>query len=116
LLGLVTDKAVVEENEAKLAKVLDIYESRLAHPTYLTFECFTLADLHHLPAVRYLLGTEGKKLFDSRPHVSAWVADITARPVGRLLYGHLRSINAHEFFHQRKKTMRMSFNLSLLES
>jgi glutathione S-transferase len=80
VFGLVTDKAVVEENEAKLAKVLDIYESRLAHSKYLTCDCFTLADLHHLPAVQYLLGTEAKKLFDSRPHVSAWAANITARP------------------------------------
>jgi len=80
VFGLVTDKAVVEENEAKLAKVLDIYESRLAHSKYLTCECFTLADLQHLPAVQYLLGTEAKKLFDSRPRVSAWTADITGRP------------------------------------
>jgi glutathione S-transferase len=77
---LVEDKAVVEENEAKLAKVLDIYESGLAQSKYLTCECFTLADLNHLPGVQYLMGTEAKKLFDSCPHVSAWVADITARP------------------------------------
>ena len=71
LFGMVTDKAVVEENEAKLAKVLDIYEGRLAHSKYLTCDCFTLADLHHIPTIQYLLGTEAKKLFDSRPHVSA---------------------------------------------
>ncbi|XP_050266872.1 glutathione S-transferase-like [Quercus robur] len=80
LLGMVTDKAVVEENEAKLAKVLDVYEKRLAHSKYLGGDCFTLADLHHLPTLQYLLGTQSQKLFDSRPHVSAWVADITARP------------------------------------
>jgi glutathione S-transferase len=71
LFGLVADKVVVEENEAKLAKVLDIYESGLAQSKYLTCECFTLADLNHLPGVQYLMGTEAKKLFDSRPHVSA---------------------------------------------
>ncbi|KAE8009535.1 hypothetical protein FH972_005967 [Carpinus fangiana] len=80
VFGMVTDKAVVEENEAKLAKVLDIYEGRLAHSKYLTCDCFTLADLHHIPTIQYLLGTEAKKLFESRPHVSAWAADITARP------------------------------------
>ncbi|XP_059439111.1 glutathione S-transferase-like [Corylus avellana] len=74
------DKAVVEENEAKLAKVLDIYESRLAQSKYLAGESFSLADLHHLPTIQYLLATQVKKLFDSRPHVNAWVADITARP------------------------------------
>ena len=80
LLGMSTDTAVVEENEANLAKVLDVYESRLAQSKYLGGDCFTLADLHHLPTLHYLFGTQVKKLFDSRPHVSAWVADITARP------------------------------------
>ncbi|KAG2697405.1 hypothetical protein I3843_07G102800 [Carya illinoinensis] len=75
-----TDKAVVEENEAKLVKVLDVYESRLAESKYLGCESFTLVDLHHLPCINYLMGTEIKKLFDSRPHVSAWIADITSRP------------------------------------
>ncbi|XP_030947680.1 glutathione S-transferase PARB-like [Quercus lobata] len=80
LLGMSADKAIVEENEPKLAKVLDIYESRLAQSKYLGGDCFTLADLHHLPTLHYLFGTQVKKLFDSRPHVSAWIADITARP------------------------------------
>ena len=80
LLGMSTDTAVVEENEAKLAKVLDVYESRLAQSKYLGGDCFTLADLHHLPTLHYLLGTQVKKLLDSHPLVSAWIADITARP------------------------------------
>ncbi|KAK8521844.1 hypothetical protein V6N13_021922 [Hibiscus sabdariffa] len=78
--GMTTDTAVVEENQGKLAKVLDVYEARLAQSKYLACEQFTLVDLHHLPNVQYLMRTEVKKLFDSRPHVSAWVADITARP------------------------------------
>ncbi|XP_022727819.1 glutathione S-transferase F6-like [Durio zibethinus] len=78
--GLATDTAVVEENEAKLTKVLDVYETRLAQSKYLACDYFTLADLHHLPNIQCLLGTPSKKLLDSRPHVSAWVADITARP------------------------------------
>lgn len=78
--GKTTDTAVVEENEAKLAKVLDVYENRLTQSKYLACDHFTLADLHHLPNVQCLLGSPAKKLFDSRPHVSAWVADITARP------------------------------------
>ncbi|CAM8928095.1 unnamed protein product [Rhodiola kirilowii] len=78
--GMTTDDAVVEENETRLAKILDIYEARLAQSKYLGGECFTLVDLHHLPTVHYLMGTPFKKLFDSRPLVSAWVTDITARP------------------------------------
>ncbi|XVE73289.1 hypothetical protein DITRI_Ditri11bG0105500 [Diplodiscus trichospermus] len=80
IFGMATDAAVVEENEAKLAKVLDVYETQLAKSKYLACDSFTLADLHHLPNIQCLLMTSAKKLFDSRPHVSAWVADITARP------------------------------------
>ncbi|KAK3415556.1 glutathione S-transferase [Eucalyptus grandis] len=80
MFGMATDAAVVEENEAKLAKVLDIYEARLSQSKYLGCDCFTLADLHHLPVLTNLMGTHVKKLFDARPKVSAWVADIMARP------------------------------------
>ncbi|XP_050363371.1 glutathione S-transferase-like [Argentina anserina] len=79
-LGMVTDFAVVEEFEAKLGTVLDIYEKRLGQSKYLGGDCFSLADLHHLPTVDYLMATQAKKLFECRPKVSAWVADITARP------------------------------------
>lgn len=78
--GMATDTAAVEEQEAKLTKVLDIYEKRLSESKYLACDCFTLADLHHTPVVQCLLATQTKKLFDERPHVSAWVADITSRP------------------------------------
>ncbi|XP_059664306.1 glutathione S-transferase-like [Cornus florida] len=80
MFGMETDAAAVEENEGKLAKVLDVYESRLAKSKYLASDCFTIADLHHLPNIQYLMGTQAKKLFDSHPHVSAWCTDILARP------------------------------------
>ncbi|KAL7194552.1 hypothetical protein ACSBR1_034889 [Camellia fascicularis] len=80
LFGMTMDASVVEENKAKLAKVLDVYEAQLAHSKYIGGDCFTLADLHHLPNTQILMGTQAKKLFDSRPHVSAWCADILARP------------------------------------
>ncbi|KAJ9543006.1 hypothetical protein OSB04_022713 [Centaurea solstitialis] len=78
--GLPVDEAVVAENEAKLSEVLDIYEKRLSESKYLGGDGFTLADLHHLPVVKYLLGTKVKKLFDARPHVSAWASEILSRP------------------------------------
>ncbi|KAK9201812.1 hypothetical protein WN944_017020 [Citrus x changshan-huyou] len=80
MFGMTTDPAAVEENEAKLAKVLDVYEARLSQSKYLACDSFTLVDLHHLPNINVLLGTPVKKLFDARPHVSAWAADITSRP------------------------------------
>lgn len=78
--GIPVDPAAVEENEAKLGKVLDVYEARLSQSKYIACDCFTLADLHHLPNMQNLMGTPVKKLFDSRPHVSAWCANILARP------------------------------------
>ncbi|XP_021763118.1 glutathione S-transferase-like [Chenopodium quinoa] len=80
MFGMQTDNAVVEENEAKLVKILDVYEARLSKSKYLAGDSFTLADLHHLPTLHYVLGTKEKKLFDERPHVSAWSKDILARP------------------------------------
>lgn len=80
LLGIPQDAAVIEENEAKLAKVLDVYESRLAGSKYLAGDSFTLADLHHLPNITFLMETQAKKLVEARPNVSRWVADIIARP------------------------------------
>ncbi|KMS95630.1 hypothetical protein BVRB_006410 [Beta vulgaris subsp. vulgaris] len=80
MFGMQTDKAIVDENEAKLATVLDVYEARLGESKYLGGETFTLADLHHLPQLHMLMGTRVKKIFDERPHVSAWCKDILARP------------------------------------
>ncbi|KAK6154202.1 hypothetical protein DH2020_013841 [Rehmannia glutinosa] len=60
MLGMTTDEAVVEEKEAELAKVLDVYESRLAQSKYVSGDSFTLADLHHLPTLNYLMGTRIK--------------------------------------------------------
>ncbi|RZC67898.1 hypothetical protein C5167_011587 [Papaver somniferum] len=80
MFGMTTDAAAVEENEAKLANVLDVYEKRLGQSKYLGGDEFTLADLHHLPYLNCLMGTPTKKIFESRPCVSAWSKDILARP------------------------------------
>nr|prf glutathione S-transferase [Silene vulgaris] len=81
IFGMQTDTTVVEENEAKLAKVLDVYEARLTESEYLgANDSFTLVDLHHLPLLGYLMGTQVKKLFEERAHVSAWCKKILARP------------------------------------
>jgi len=80
MFHLEPDTAVVEENEAKLAKVLDVYEVRLTESKYLAGESFTLVDLHHLPTLHYLINTQVKKVFEERPHVHAWCKDILARP------------------------------------
>ncbi|KFK30849.1 hypothetical protein AALP_AA6G033500 [Arabis alpina] len=83
IYGLTTDQAVVEEEEANLAKVLDVYEYRLKQHKYLSGDTFTLTDIHHIPAIQYLLGTPTKKLFTERPRVNEWVTEITKRPASQ---------------------------------
>ncbi|PHU22118.1 Glutathione S-transferase [Capsicum chinense] len=80
MIGMSTDDAIVKESEEQLSKVLDIYETRLTESKYLGGDSFTLVDLHHMPNIYYLMGTKVKALFDLRPRVSAWCADILARP------------------------------------
>ncbi|KAI7747692.1 hypothetical protein M8C21_029030 [Ambrosia artemisiifolia] len=89
--GREVDEALVAEYKPKLESVLDVYEQRLKESKYLGGDSFTLVDLHHLPNVYYLMATEVKKLFDARPHVSAWAADILSRPAWVKIVSMLRS-------------------------
>ncbi|KAI4388879.1 hypothetical protein MLD38_001169 [Melastoma candidum] len=58
---------VVDESERKLEKVLDVYEERLSKSKYLAGDKFTLADLSHLPGIRYLVEVLGlSHLFTER--------------------------------------------------
>ncbi|KAG8389463.1 hypothetical protein BUALT_Bualt02G0232000 [Buddleja alternifolia] len=78
--GTATNDAVVKEYTAQLAKVLDLYEARLAQSKFLGGDNFSLADLHHVPTIYYLMGTKVETVITSRPHVSAWCTNILARP------------------------------------
>lgn len=78
--GFLGNQTVVEEEKAKLARVLDVYEERLKESNYLGGNKFTSADLTHLPNLYCLFGTPLKKLFEERPRVSAWSRDILSRP------------------------------------
>ncbi|CAN6981809.1 hypothetical protein IGI04_039068 [Brassica rapa subsp. trilocularis] len=88
IYGLETDQVVVKENEANLEKVLDIYEKRLGKYRFLVCNTFTLADLHHLPNIQYLLGTPTKRLFEDRPKVLKWVGEITGREAWKMACDH----------------------------
>ncbi|VAI10373.1 glutathione S-transferase F11-like [Triticum dicoccoides] len=81
LMGMATDMAVVEQNEAKLAKVLDVYERRLAESQYFTGDEFTLADLVHMPNTDLLVSKTGKAgLITERKNLSRWWDEVSARP------------------------------------
>lgn len=81
LMGRATDMAVVEQNQAKLAKVLDVYEQRLAESQYFAGEVFTLADLVHMPNAELLASkTTTAGLITERKNVSRWWDEVSIRP------------------------------------
>lgn len=80
-LAFRVDKPLMEQNERKLAKVLDVYEQRLSESRYLAGNEFSLADLSHLPNSHFL--AKSKKwgyLFKSRKNVRKWWERISERP------------------------------------
>ncbi|KAH7851777.1 hypothetical protein Vadar_016397 [Vaccinium darrowii] len=80
-MGERSDLALVSTCKNKLEKVLDIYEQRLSKSNYLAGESFTLADLSHLPALRYLMDEAGLgHMVRNRKNVDSWWMDISSRP------------------------------------
>ncbi|KAG6390624.1 hypothetical protein SASPL_148362 [Salvia splendens] len=73
------DENLIEQNEAKLASVLDVYDRRLNESKYLAGDDFTLADLSHLPNAQYLNGTDDGELFRSRKNVERWWGEVSSR-------------------------------------
>jgi glutathione S-transferase len=81
MFGLKRNEAVVDEQVAKLEKVLDVYEAHLSKSKYLAGDFFSLADLSHLPYTNLLVNaTDKAEVITSRPHVHAWWKDISSRP------------------------------------
>ncbi|KAL2611893.1 hypothetical protein R1flu_023585 [Riccia fluitans] len=81
MFGLTADEAVVAAQTAKLESVLDIYEKRLSETKYLAGDFFSLADLSHITYSFYLIKIAQKgAIYDSRPHVKAWIDSLFARP------------------------------------
>lgn len=80
IIGITPDPKVIEESEAKLDKVLNIYEETLSKSKYLAGDFFSLADMSHLPFMDYLVNNMGKEhLIHKRKHVSSWWDDISSR-------------------------------------
>ncbi|TXG69849.1 hypothetical protein EZV62_004784 [Acer yangbiense] len=75
------DSALAHSSEQKLKAVCDVYEHRLLKSRYLARESYSLADLSHLPRMRYLIDEVGlAQLVNVRKHVNAWWEDISSRP------------------------------------
>ncbi|KAK8287841.1 hypothetical protein V6Z12_D07G084400 [Gossypium hirsutum] len=85
-MGKQGDTALVLSCQQKLEKVLDIYEKRLSTTAYLAGDSFTLADLSHLPALRYLVDDVGMwHMVSQRKHVNAWWETISNRAAWKKL-------------------------------
>ncbi|KAF3787679.1 Glutathione S-transferase [Nymphaea thermarum] len=79
-MKLKQDPNLIAQNEAKLSKVLDVYEQRLGDSRFLAGDEFTLADLSHLPNAQYLINaTDRAALFTSRKNVNRWWEEISGR-------------------------------------
>ncbi|GKV20329.1 hypothetical protein SLE2022_273950 [Rubroshorea leprosula] len=85
-MGKLGDLALAHSCEQKLEKVMDVYEQRLSKSRYLAGDSFTLADLSHLPAIRYLMNDAGMAhLITERKNVNAWWENISSRPAWKKL-------------------------------
>ncbi|KAJ1425105.1 Thioredoxin-like superfamily [Sesbania bispinosa] len=80
-MKLKQDEGVIKQNQEKLAKVLDVYDKRLAENRFLAGDEFSLADLSHLPNTHYLVSADSDTaaLFTSRNNVSRWWTEISTR-------------------------------------
>ncbi|XP_010549801.1 PREDICTED: glutathione S-transferase F12-like [Tarenaya hassleriana] len=79
--GYPCDDVLVADLRSKLEKVLDVYETRLGPNRYLAGDEFTMADLTHMPPMRYLMDETGlSRLVKDRLNVNRWWEEISARP------------------------------------
>ncbi|PWA54124.1 glutathione S-transferase F11 [Artemisia annua] len=80
-MGGKTDFALVQNSVKKLEQVFDVYEKQLSKSSYLAGDCFTLADLSHLPGIRYLVNEcELGHLVTKKNNLNSWWNNISSRP------------------------------------
>lgn len=79
--GAQGNKAEATAAIEKMSQVLEVYEKQLSKSKYLAGDEFTLADLTHIPATRYVVEICGAEhIFEGKERVKAWWKDITGRP------------------------------------
>ncbi|KAK1304801.1 Glutathione S-transferase F11 [Acorus calamus] len=91
-MGLPPNPAPAMESAKRLEEVLDIYEAHLSKTRYLAGDEFTLADLTHIPATRFVLEEAGMaSLLEGRENLKAWWVDISSRPAWKKVMQLLRN-------------------------
>ncbi|KAE8704499.1 putative Rhodanese/Cell cycle control phosphatase superfamily protein [Hibiscus syriacus] len=79
-MNLKQDQSLISQNEAKLEKVLEVYEKRLGESRFLAGDDFSLADLSHLPNAHYLANVADRgEMFTSKKNVGRWWGEISSR-------------------------------------
>ncbi|KAG0613459.1 hypothetical protein M758_6G104400 [Ceratodon purpureus] len=75
------NQELISTSLTNLNSVLDVYEIHLSKNKYLAGENYTLADANHTPYMEKVRTMDVfKGILDSRPHLAAWVSDITSLP------------------------------------
>ncbi|ESW32606.1 hypothetical protein PHAVU_001G002000 [Phaseolus vulgaris] len=73
------DEGAIKQSKEKLAKVLDVYDKRLAESRFLAGDDFSLADLSHLPNAHYLVAAADAAPLFTSPNVARWWDEISSR-------------------------------------
>ncbi|CAG8725650.1 12936_t:CDS:2 [Dentiscutata erythropus] len=85
-LGKPIDEAVVKQALEEIEKVLDIYEKILEGKDYLTGE-YSFADLLHAGCAQYIYAdTAHSYIFEKRPNVKRWIANLRNRDAFKKTY------------------------------
>lgn len=79
-----TDRALVAEAAARLARPFAVLDGRLAHHGHLVGGRFTVADLNTAEVVRYAQGLAG--LVEGYPALHAWLTACQARPAFQTMW------------------------------
>ncbi|XP_073011777.1 glutathione S-transferase F12 [Typha latifolia] len=96
--GVQGNKAEAAAFAEKLDKVLEVYEKQLSKTKYLAGDEFTLADLTHIPATRYLVENCGiPELVTGKKHLKAWWEDITSRAAWKKVTSFVETRASHYY-------------------
>ena len=82
-LGGDADTALIENSRAAVQPALDAVEGQLASNPYLAGDRFSLADVHWMPYLDYLVRVGEGRLVTERANLRAWWDRIVARPAWR---------------------------------
>jgi glutathione S-transferase len=78
-LGGEPNTALIASSREAMAHPLDVADARLAETPYFAGGSFTLADIHWMPYLEYLVKTGHAELVTGRPHLAKWWDAVSRR-------------------------------------